>query len=55
MSPDQIVAFTQAQTNLLGQWSQVISPDDARWPKVVQMVNQQALQQVTGTGFNVAA
>jgi len=55
MTPDQIVAFTQAQSNLLNQWSTVISPDDVRWPQVVQMVNQQALQQVTGTGFNVAA
>src|SRR6202030_3117580 len=43
MSSEQIVAFTNAQTALLTSWSQVISPDDARWPQVVALVNQQAL------------
>jgi hypothetical protein len=46
MSPDQIVAFTNAQTSLLAQWSQVIPETDPRWPQVVALVNQQALQQV---------
>ena len=48
MAADQIVAFTNAQTALVTSWSQVISPDDARWPQVVALVNQQALAQVSG-------
>jgi len=48
MSPEQIVAFSQAQTALLESWSSVIDPSDPRWPQVVEMVNQQALQQISG-------
>jgi hypothetical protein len=54
MTPDQTVAFTQLQSNLLEQWAQVIDPTDPRWPQVLALVNQQAMAQVTG-GSNVAA
>jgi hypothetical protein len=54
MSAEQIVAFTNAQTSLLSAWSAVIPESDPRWPAVVQLVNQQALQQVSG-GQQMAA
>jgi len=42
------VAFTQLQSGLLAQWASVIPQDDPRWPQVVALVNQQAMQQIAG-------
>jgi hypothetical protein len=48
LTSDQVVAFTQMQAGLLDQWAAVIPPTDPRWPQVVALVNQQAMQQVAG-------
>jgi hypothetical protein len=46
LSPDQIVAFTQDQSNLLNEWAKIIDPTDPRWSQVIQLVNQQVLSQI---------
>jgi len=55
LNSDQVVAFTQLQSGLLAQWASVIPQDDPRWPQVVALVNQQAMQQVAGGALDQRA